>query len=152
MKYRKIIIIFSLVLIFIAYIFSIKGYISIKINNNKLKEAIHNIEEENILLNNIVPFEWEEIYTFDPYTPKEEIEKIIGFKSKYINETLSEDMLNLVFIKNKKIVANVYGYVEDLGYSINLYDGKSSYNKIKFKENINFNVEKNNNIININRC
>lgn len=151
MKYKKIILIFSVILIFIICIFSIKGYVTIKINNNKLKEAIYNIQEDNVLLNDVIPFEWEEIYTFAPYTPEEEIEKIIGFKSIYIHTSISEGMANLIFIKNKKIVCNIYGNIESLGYSINFYDGKSSYNKIKFNENINFNVEKNNNIININR-
>ncbi len=95
---------------------------------------------------------WEEVYTFKPYLPEEEIENIIGFKSNYIYSSINENMINIIFIKDKKIVANIYGYDENLGYNINFYDGKSTYNKINFNEKTLFKVEKIRDIKNINIC
>lgn len=143
---KKIIYILIL-LIIITIFFRFKGYNDIKFNNENLQKAITSIKENEVALNDVVPFEWERLYTFKPYTTKEDIESIIGFKNQYISETINEGMVQLIFIKDKKIVSNVLNYTDNLGYSIDFYDGISVYNEILYKDNVKFNVKLDNGIL-----
>lgn len=143
---KKIIYILIL-LIIITIFFKFKGYNNIKLNNENLQKAITSIKENEVTLNDVVPFEWERVYTFKPYTTKEDMESIIGFKSQYISETINEGMVQLIFVNDKKIVSNVLNYVDNLGYSIDFYDGISVYNEILYKDNVKFNVKLDNGIL-----
>ena len=143
---KKIIYILIL-LIIITIFFKFKGYNNIKLNNENLQKAITSIKENEVTLNDVVPFEWERVYTFKPYTTKEDMESIIGFKSQYISETINEGMVQLIFVNDKKIVSNVLNYVDNLGYSIDFYDGISVYNEILYKDNVKFSVKLDNGIL-----
>lgn len=88
------------------------------VNNQKLKKAVVTITSTSVELNKLVPFEWDELYTFDPYTSKGEIEKTIGFKSNSIKESVSEGMVQLLFIKDEKVVCSICNYPRNLGYEI----------------------------------
>ena len=140
--YMKKIIYILILLIIITIFFKFKGYNNIKLNNENLQKAITSIKENEVTLNDVVPFEWERVYTFKPYTTKEDMESIIGFKSQYISETINEGMVQLIFVNDKKIVSNVLNYVDNLGYSIDFYDGISVYN-----DNVKFNVKLDNGIL-----
>lgn len=61
-------------------------------------------------LSTFTPFEWDEVYSFTPYTPKEAIYETIGYKWDRISETVSEGMNQIVFVKDGKVVCYVYGY------------------------------------------
>lgn len=145
--YMKKIIYILILLIIITIFFKFKGYNNIKLNNENLQKAITSIKENEVTLNDVVPFEWERVYTFKPYTTKEDMESIIGFKSQYISETINEGMVQLIFVNDKKIVSNVLNYVDNLGYSIDFYDGISAYNEILYKDNVKFNVKLDNGIL-----
>lgn len=145
--YMKKIIYILILLIIITIFFKFKGYNNIKLNNENLQKAITSIKENEVTLNDVVPFEWERVYTFKPYTTKEDMESIIGFKSQYISETINEGMVQLIFVNDKKIVSNVLNYVDNLGYSIDFYDGISVYNEILYKDNVKFNVKLDNGIL-----
>lgn len=81
-----------------------------------------------------MPFEWSTVYTFDPYVTRSEIEKIIGFKSNAIQETVNEGMVQLLFVKGSSVSGSVCGYAENLGYCIE-FSGK-----INFEDNTPFDV------------
>lgn len=52
-------------------------------------------------------------------------------------------MLNLIFVKNGKIVANPYGYSESLGYAIEIgYINGKDYLSFKNDDNPRFSIEK----------
>ncbi len=74
----------------------------------------------SVKLTDITPFEWETCYTFDPYTSKEEIEKIIGFSSNSVREAKSEGMVQLLFVKGEEVTASECAYPEDIGYTVDL--------------------------------
>lgn len=103
-------------------------------NNHKLQSSITSLETGTVNWNDVVPFTWEAVYTFDPYTSVAEIEKTIGFSSRSIQETVSEGMVQLLFVKDKRVVASVCGYSDQLGYSVD-FEGK-----ILFEENARFTV------------
>ena len=96
--------------------------------------SIHEVSKTEVTLNEIVPFEWSTVYTFDPYVTRSEIEKIIGFKSNAIQETVNEGMVQLLFVKGSSVSGSVCGYAENLGYCIE-FSGK-----INFEDNTPFDV------------
>lgn len=147
-KKIKLIIFIIFILIGVFIISILFQLIYIKNNNNSLSNSIKSLnKDEIILLENVIPFKWDKIYTFAPYIPKETIENIIGTKSNYISESLGEDTTQLIFIKNGKLVASVIGHNANLGYDIDFYDGESIYNIITYGDNIKFLVQNKDDII-----
>ena len=105
------------------------------INNQKLENSVKSIHSDTVKLNEVVPFNWDAVYTFEPYVSKESIEEIVGFKSADIKENnINEGMAYLLFIKDKKVVASILGYSENLGYCLDFSS------KVTFAENAQFNV------------
>ena len=86
----------------------------------------------------ITPFEWDYMYRFTPYTPKEDIENTIGFKWSKISESVNEGTNQVIFTKGNKVVCYFNGYPDnDKVY----FDFRSSTNgniKLSSKENIKF--------------
>ena len=76
-------------------------------------------------------FEWDMLYSFAPYTAKDKIYEVVGYKWDNITATVSEDMNQLVFIKDDKVVCYLYGYPENtkLGFDFGEYEG--SYIKLR---------------------
>lgn len=87
-------------------------------HSRQLKEAFATIGGEETTLNDIVPFEWDTVYTFDPYTSRAEMEQAIGFQSRAIKESVSEGMVQLLFVKDRSVAASVCGYPDSLGYRV----------------------------------
>ncbi len=141
MKRKKVIlsIIAAVLILLMAYI--VIGNPFVLINNFKLQQSVTSITSKSVELNQIVPFAWDTVYTFAPYTSKDEIENTIGIKSNSIQETVSEGMVHLIFVKNKKVVASVCGYASNLGYQIDFSD------KIAVTDNAVFNVQKDSDVI-----
>ena len=105
-----------LVFLFVTFIGNPKVYL----NKKKLKENILklSVDSEDVELRDVIPFEFDTLYTFKPYTSKEDIETIIGFKSSSIKESTNEGMVQLLFVKDKKVVSSVCDYSVNLGYKI----------------------------------
>lgn len=126
-------------------------------NNASLKEAILTIEDETkkVCLNDLISFEWTELYTFSPYVDVKTQESIMGLTSKELKESTNEDMLLLVFLNDKEVVSSICSYPEELGYDMMLYPTdsiKSNANHIKItkEQRAEFFVKKNNGIITLN--
>lgn len=86
-------------------------------NSNKYPKEIN--------LSDFTPFDWDKAYAFDTHTSPEKIYKTIGYKWQDIKKTESEDMVQMIFMKNNKVVCNLYGY-EFYLYSYFEFD-KSEY-------------------------
>lgn len=85
-----------------------------------LEQAIRALPEDTktVSLNETVPFAWDTVYTFAPYTDRETIEAAIGFSSPAIRETVNEGMVQLIFVKGRTVTASICGYADALGYEI----------------------------------
>jgi len=139
---KKIVIIISAVFVICIAFLVIFGNPIILKNRSDFGYAIKNISTETIKLNEITPFEWDIVYSFSPYTPKQEIENIIGFKSNHITETVNEGMIQLIFVRGNKVVCNIQGYSSNLGYSISLWSGEEKgHCQIRAEDDIAFLVE-----------
>lgn len=136
---RRIIVAIFLLL---ALGYSLIGNPAIAYRNYKLKNAILSVGSvEAVTLNDITPYKWDTVYTFAPYTSRQAIEEIIGFKSRYVKETVSEGMVQLLFVKGDSVVASVCGYADNLGYRVE-FSGA-----IDYTEEAKFSVSKNEGIV-----
>jgi hypothetical protein len=118
-------------------------------NNSAFNDAIKSVNADKIALNDVVPFEWDTLYTFAPYMPKAEIQEIIGFSSDDIKETVSEGMTQLLFIKNDEIVCSICGYGENLGYSFSFGTYEENHLAISWDDDVIFTVNNSNDIVNL---
>lgn len=96
-------------------------------------------EGDRISLRELTPFSWNWVYTFDPYTTKDEMEQVIGCSGKDLSETVNEGMVQLVFVDYDKdlgenrVVCDICGYGSNLGYGVNLglqFGQKSNYMRL----------------------
>ena len=122
------------IIVFVAMCLAVFGNPVIRINNHRLKKAVTALEAgQTVTLNEVVPFEWDAVYTFSPYTSEEEIEEIIGFKSRdIVANDINEGMTHLIFTKGEKVQAAVLGYPSNLGYRIDFFKEVSYGRKIPF--------------------
>ena len=117
------------------------------VHNHQLKSAITSISEDTdaITLNEIVPFQWDTVYTFEPYATREKIAEIIGFDSSSIRETVSEGMVQLLFVKGHKVTASVCGHPSSLGYAVGFFD------RVDYEENAVFSVKREDGLVLLSR-
>lgn len=122
-----------------------------ELNSKSLKKQVLLVNQANepINLSNLTPFEWDAVYSFAPYIPKENIYKVVGYKWDNISETLSEGMSQIVFTKSGKVVCYLYGFPSNNGYGI-LFDSidyKDGVAILYSKDNLHFRVTKSDGII-----
>lgn len=108
-----------LILVLILFLVFIVDTYSLIKNNHNLKKLLSNADfEGDVFLNTLIPFEWDMAYTFPPYYTKKEMAKEIGFNSIYLKETVNENMVQIIFVKDKRIVSNIVGYPDEIGFDI----------------------------------
>ena len=112
-------------------------------HNHQLKTALTGLTDAAITLEQAVPFSWDEVYTFAPYTPVEEIQQVIGAQSYNLREAQSERMLQLVFLGEGAVTAAICGFPAELGYEIVFPDAAGTDpGPITHGEDISFTVER----------
>lgn len=116
--------------------------------DHQLKKALQTIDvESTATLEELVPFAWDAVYEFEPYTSRERIEKTIGFHSFEITESNSENVYYLYFVNDNKIVCNARNSASELGCYVDLpYLPRSAsgdeggYRYLRYGDNILFGV------------
>jgi hypothetical protein len=115
-------------------------------NEELLKEEVLSIGQsvETLNLLDVTPFEWDVVYSFNPYTPKDDIYETVGYRWDTTSETVNEGMNQIVFLNDGKVVCYLYGYPENNGYSI--YFESENYKDagymLKEKDDLSFQVER----------
>lgn len=112
------------------------------INANNFRDSF-NIISGTTTIDNLSQwggFEWDEMYSFRPYLSRERVYEVVGYKWDNISETLSENMNQIVFVKDDKVVCHIYGYPNNtgLGFSFGEYEG--DYIKLSSKDRLSFNI------------
>ena len=115
----------------------VTGNPAVLYHNRQLEKALGSIDAAQVTLNEVVPFDWDTVYTFAPYATREEIEQIIGFESSAIRESVNEGMVQLLFVKDDAVTASVCGYEENLGYRVSFADS------VDYQDDVTFAVQKN---------
>ncbi|WP_068677799.1 hypothetical protein [Oceanobacillus sp. Castelsardo] len=147
MKSKKTVVIIVFSIVCIAIIINLFKKDLWNINEALLKEEVLSIENsvETINLLDVTPFEWDVVYSFEPYTPKDAIYKTIGYRWDTISETVNEGMSQIVFLNDGKVVCYLYGYPENNGYGISFESGnyKDGGYILKKEDDIDFQIERN---------
>ncbi len=120
MKNKKILVIVAVCIVFVFVIVNLLQKDLWDVNADLLNEEVLSIEKsvETVNLTDITPFEWDIVYSFDPYTTKETIYETVGYKWDEISETVNGGMNQIVFLKDGKVVCYLYGYPQNNGYGI----------------------------------
>ncbi|WP_369283404.1 hypothetical protein [Oscillibacter sp. GMB15532] len=120
MRRKKAAILVLAVLALCAVGYAVVGNPAVAFHNRQVNAALAAVEDgQTVTLNETIPFEWDRVYAIGPYTGREEIAEIIGFDSPDIQENnVSEGMVNLLFVRDGKVMASILGYGETLGYRI----------------------------------
>ncbi|MGN1372132.1 MAG: hypothetical protein ACI4XM_07665 [Candidatus Coprovivens sp.] len=126
------IITFILVLIYINPIYQYRNHSVIKhLDNIKTKETIE--------IKELIPFTFDKIYIANPYTSKDQIEKELNLKSRYIKDNnINDNYQEIIIIKDNKVISSIL-----VNYSITPI---SSTNIIENKDNYIFKISKKDNI------
>ena len=147
---KKIILLAIAIIVVVVFIFFFVPYMKIEMNNGAFSKAVKQVSSDEISLKELTPFEWDTMYTFSPYMPKENMREIMGVRSIHIRQTISEGMTQLFFIKDGKLVSSIYGYTDNLGFRFDFRkenEGWKDYEYVAFNssDTIRFQVEKNGN-------
>lgn len=141
MKNKDIFKILFTSVIIVSIIFFTRWNSELNKNNRYLTDKLLNsVSDTSGTVGELFDFDYDELYVLEPYQSKEEMEKQIGFKSRVLKVTVSEGMMNILFVKNNSPVAYLYGYASNNGYYIELPTGnhtKSELNAIKYNIIIN---------------
>ncbi|KAB2335649.1 hypothetical protein [Bacillus mesophilum] len=153
MKNKKPFLIVAMILLFSAVSTSLLKEEEWEVNAELLKEEVRSIEPSAKIVNltDLTPFQWDTVYSFDPYTSKENIYETVGYKWGSIHETVNEGMNQLVFMNGEKVVCYLYGYPENIGYSISFTGergaGDPSVSVLHASYDQPFQIEKKNHVI-----
>lgn len=82
-------------------------------------------ETKEINLKELTMFEWDKAYVFDTNTPTEKIYEKVGYKWRSIVEKEKDSELQIVFMKDEKVVCYLFGDTDLMGISVNF--DKSMY-------------------------
>ncbi|QQP70385.1 hypothetical protein JHE06_00565 [Carnobacterium sp. CS13] len=114
-----------------------------EINASKLEDSTDNISAPTAIddFSKWTPFEWDTLYSFAPYTKKENIYKVVGYKWDNINESVNDNMNQIVFVKDGKVVCYLYGYPKNTNSSYNFGEYEGEYITFNSQQKLAFDVE-----------
>ncbi|MBT2647592.1 hypothetical protein J7E52_12775 [Bacillus sp. ISL-34] len=151
MKSKKKVLIIAIGVICIAIFINLLKKDLWDVNEVLLKEEVLSIGQsvETINLSDVTPFDWDVVYSFGPYTPKDHIYETVGYKWDIISETVNEGMNQIVFLKDGKVVCYLYGYPENNGYGIffESENYKETGYMLNIKDDLNFQVERSDSVV-----
>lgn len=93
----------------------------------ELRRAMAAVGDGDVTLNEIIPFAWDTMYTYEPYMSREEVEEMMQIPVRGLKQSVSEDAVQLVFVKNGHMVCNVCGYISREGYGFLWWSGKLDF-------------------------
>ena len=130
--FQASIITFLLILIYINPFYQYRNY--------SVMKHLENIKnEEKIEIKELIPFTFDKLYIANPYTSKEQIEKELNLKSRYIKDNnINDNYQEIIIIKDNKVISSLL-----VDYSIAPI---SSTNIIENKDNHIFKISKKDNI------
>lgn len=103
----------------IVVLLVLKSNSTITINTNNLVSRLTNVKGNGVM-QELLSFDYDKVYVFEPYQTKEDMQKLIGFKFNDLKETTDSGMMNILFVKGSEPIAYVYGSPMVNGYYLNL--------------------------------
>lgn len=133
MKKSKIILGVTAILLVLTAALTVWMHPISRMRGSALQKAVCAVQEKTVTLDEIVPFEWDAVYTIAPYTSQKSIRSALGITGGTICETTDEGMQQLIFVKGDRAVACVCGYPQDMGYKIMFEDAVQFGEKTSFE-------------------
>ena len=153
MKNKKILAIVAVGIVFVFVLVNLSKKDLWDVNADLLKEEVLSIGKsvETVNLSDITPFEWDIVYSFNPYTTKDTIYETVGYKWDNISETVNEGMNQIVFLKDGKVVCYLYGYPQNNGYGIYFTSqnetGVTSSSILSIKDDLIFEITRSDDVV-----
>ncbi|MEX6703170.1 hypothetical protein ABS315_26855 [Peribacillus frigoritolerans] len=151
MKSKKTVVIIAFSIICIAIIINLFNKDLWDVNEELLKEEVLSIGHSGKTINllEVTPFEWDVVYSFEPYTPLDDIYETVGYKWDTISVTVNEGMNQIVFLNDGKVVCYLYGYPENNGYGISFESKnyKDAGYMLNIKDDLKFQVERRDSVV-----
>ena len=130
----------AIIMLFVTATMIVEKYSLVSKNTRNLevilsKNISSNEDSTNGNVKDLTTFDYDKMYVFEPYQSLEEMEKQIGFKYSKLKQGLSEGMINILFVKDNRTVAYLFGYSSTTGYFIEIPSGeytKSQINKMTY--------------------
>lgn len=135
-KSLLVLIVLNIILIcFLFYINPMQVY-----RNHKFKDNIVSLlDKETITLEELIPFEFDSVYLFDSYNTKENIEKVIGFKSRFVKDNSTDKLgTEVIVVKDKKVISSIFVNISEDGFTI---EKLITSNRLDYNTGIQFKVE-----------
>lgn len=133
MKKQTFIVVASVLVIIIALIMFKALHLTPiwEINAKQFNSSFNTISGNATIddLSRFTTFEWDTLFSFAPYTPKEDVYKVVGYQWDKIDTTVSEGMNQIVFLKEGKVVCYIDGYPDK--YKVFFEFGQYTGNYIK---------------------
>lgn len=114
-------------------------------HNVLLKDEVHKLyNTQEFLLNDVVPFDWDEMYVLKSGISSEDVKGIINVNHSLVKSSFSGDKGDttcVIFLKDGVITAYLNGYVSDVGFDVKIPMNKRKYGVISSKDNPVFYIE-----------
>jgi|GEM_PF-5579357 hypothetical protein len=94
-----------------------------KVNGRELSSILSQYDNEIMVLNDTVEFDYDYVIQFPPYADKKSMEEMLGFKCPFLNESVNEGMMNILFVKDNKAVCYIYSYGENNKFYLSIPEG-----------------------------
>lgn len=133
MKWIGLMLAITLVFVIVTKIIDYNSLVSKNTRNLELilsKNAPSGLDSANGNVKDLITFDYDTMYIFEPYQTVDEMEKKIGFKYTKLKQGLSEGMTNILFVKDNKAAAYLFGYPSNTGYSIEMPYGEYEQSQI----------------------
>jgi hypothetical protein len=88
------------------------------------KNSPSGLDATNGDVKDLISFDYDTMFIFEPYQTVDEMEKQIGFKYSKLKQGLSEGITNILFVKDNKVAAYLFGYPSNTGYFIEMPYGE----------------------------
>ncbi|MDM8533214.1 hypothetical protein QUF55_00800 [Clostridiaceae bacterium HSG29] len=126
--------------VFIVFIVILYNEPEWKKNTKQFTEALSMINNDIDIIEDLSyysDFQWDELYSFPPYFPEENIHEIIGVNTDFIYASVSEGTNQVILLKDKKVVCYIAGYPERYGIYFQFKPYKE-YFKLTSDDNLSF--------------
>lgn len=98
-------------------------------NSEALEKLLKASAGKEVVLNDLIDFEYDTVYTFKPGTTVEDMEALIGFEYSGLKESANTGVMNILFVNEDEPVCYLYGYSDSKGFYINISENNEVFDK-----------------------
>ena len=122
----------SLAVIVLVCTWFFDPFSQISINRRSFKKAVLSLSDDikEVAFDDLASFDWDYVYSFDPYISEEEINNILGFNSGIDLKTMDENTENLIFVNDNEVICYIAGFSGKLKFAFDLGEINNRHVKI----------------------